>query len=248
MARVEKQADVKKQLEQVKGEVVKQVKQSTRTRRPWLACGVLTLLALGGIVLWGLWMIAATGLVHIPLLSALAYSTPEPQRMIESGMPVEPLLQEWIATAALEQARTGTSSESTLTLTEQMLTSSARQSLSESEWSMFDAEGAHLIIEPNSVVQVFLPIAGNKQQTALQMESLVEAREGQLSVQIQTIQIGSYQLPAVIEQNFITPTLRRELESLNTELRRYLQLTSLSTSEAELTVTGSLAAEVESPL
>jgi hypothetical protein len=252
MTRVEKQADVKKQLEDVKGEVVKQVKQSTRKRKPWMACGLLLVAAIAGLFLWIGWVIASTGLVTIPLLSTLAFKDPEPTRVVEPGVSAEVYMEEWFTTLLTTRLVQGggviQDKGFSLTLPEESLTSSMRNLLAESQMEMIQHEQVQVLIEPDQVMELFVPLEVNGKRTAATLMITLGATDGATSVQLNEIQIGSYRLPKFVIAAFLTPTIERELQDVNARLSGYVDITTLSTQQGDLLLEGELIAEVESPL
>lgn len=251
MSRIEKQADIKKQLEQVKGEVVSQVKQSTRKRKPWLACGVLMLLAVCGTILWFLWNIAATGLVSVPVLSALAYKSPVPTRVVEPSISAGVYMEEWFATHVTQQLVQGGGQlldrEFSLELREGSLTTSARDLVAHSQVDFIGSEVQVVVLEENEM-ELFVPLTWNDQDSVVFAKVELAADQGALSVQPTHIQVGSLRLPNFIVATFIVPNLERELRDINTQLGDYAQISEVQTTDGSLQLSGEITADVESPL
>ena len=91
MARIEKQASLEKQIQDVK------------PRKPWFAC----LMIFFAVFLIGAgflaWTVASTGLVSIPVFTRFAYTQPVPVREVAPGVPVETVLREQIATSLIQR-------------------------------------------------------------------------------------------------------------------------------------------------
>lgn len=251
MSRIEKQADIKQQLEQVKGEVVKQVKHSTRKRKPWLACGVLLFLSVMGLILWFVWNVAATGLVQVPVLSALAYKQPEPTRVVEPGLSAGAYMEEWFATHVTQQLIEGEGEfrnrSFTLELSESSLTTSARDLVSESQMDFIGSNVQVALLE-ESLIELFVPITWNGQDSVVLANMELTVVDGMLSVQPDQIQVGSLRLPTFVIATFILPNVERELRDVNAQLGGYASISEIQTSEGVLTLKGEITAEVESPL
>lgn len=252
MARVEKQADMRKQLEDVKGEVVKQVKSSTRKRKPWLGCGVLVVVAILGLILWIGWAIASTGLVSMPVLSALAFKQPEPTRVVEPGVSAETYMEEWFTTMLTTRLVQGggiiQDRSFSIELPETVLTASLRNLLAGSQMQMIQHEGVQLLIEPEQTMELFVPLEVNGNTTAAKIELTLDVTNGAVAVQPEEIQLGSYRVPTFVVTAFLLPTIERELQDMNAQLGGYVEITTLSTQQGELLLGGELIAEVESPL
>ncbi|KKW32189.1 MAG: hypothetical protein UY76_C0037G0002 [Candidatus Uhrbacteria bacterium GW2011_GWA2_52_8d] len=162
MVRVEKNAGLESRLDNVKGEVVREVRRRTRTSRPWLTCSLLLLFVLVGVGVWVAWFVAATGLLHVPVFTSLAYEAPAPIRGVTPGVPVETVLEETFTSTLTRRLYEGggtlTNRSIQVQIQEASLTASLRSFLEEEGLEWIDSAGVQMAVEPGVGIELFVPL------------------------------------------------------------------------------------------
>lgn len=254
MARVEKNAPIEKQIGQVKEEVVREVKHRTRRHRPWLTCSLIILAIMMGVLVWVVWMIAATGLVRIPVFTSLAYEMPEPLREVKPGVPVEMVLEEQFTTTLTRRLYEGggmlTNRTIETTITEESLTATLRTLLEESGIGWIDPLRSHVIIEPGQGVIIFLPLLkpNNGLQTAISAVFEISAADGVITVVPAHVVVGSARVQDILISVFLKPLLEAELAKVNDLVVGYASISSIGIYSGELVLQGELAVEIQEDL
>ncbi|MEK7620103.1 MAG: hypothetical protein AAB413_02610 [Patescibacteria group bacterium] len=252
MARVEKNAGIEQRLTDMKGEVVDEVKRSTRRSRPWLTCSLILLAVLVGVLVWGLWTVAATGLVRIPVFTDLAYEIPAPTRPVTSGVPAQTVMSEAFSSTLTRRLYEGGGTLSnrsiSVSLEESSITASLRSFLEEGDLDWIDASGAQVVVDPEVGVEIFVPLLGSELETAVTLTFDLGVQEGNLVVTPRKIQVGNAQVPDVLIAVFLKPFLEAELAKLNTAMVGYAKISTIEILPRTMTVSGELSVEIESTL
>ncbi len=253
MSRIEKQASLEKQIQDVKGDVVQEMKQQTKPHKRWLTCLIIFLV----LFLVGLsslaWLIASTGLVSVPVFTRFAYSQPVPLREVAPGIPVETVLREQIATSFVQRFREGgrflPSPNQTLEvrLSEASLTASVRSKLEEASLEGLEISALQVILEPDSGVEVFIPVQDSHLQTAVIFFFDVMAKDGAIAVIPKDVFVGNLRVPSFLVKTFLTPLLKQRLAQLNELIVGYGKISSLDISSGELLIQGTVSVEVPRP-
>ena len=249
MARVEKNAGMEQQLEDMKGEVVTHVKRRNRPSRPWLTCSLVLLVMLVGVCVWGVWSVAATGLVRVPVFTAIAYEVPVPTRPVTPGVPAQTVLQEAFTSTLTRRLYEGggalTNRSIHVELEEGSLTASLRSLLEEGNLDWMDASRAQVVVDPEVGVEVFAPIHGSELGTAVTLTLDLGARDGNLVVTPTKIQIGRARVPNFLVTIFLKPLLEAELAKLNAAMVGSAKISTIEMLPRMLSVDGELSVEIE---
>jgi hypothetical protein len=248
--RVEKHSVLEERLSDVKGDLVKEVRRRTHVSRPWLTCSMVMLVLFLVAALWGAWSVAATGLVRVPVFTALAYDTPVPYREVTPGVSVETYLNEVFTSTLTRRLYEGggqlTNRSIEVRLSEASLTASVRTFLEESELSWIDASHAQVVIDPEVGAEVFVPfdasLAG--QRSALRLQFELSTQDGKLMVVPTTVLVGNAHIPDFVTATFFKPLLEAELAKLNTVMVGYAQISRIEILPRELLISGELAVEL----
>ena len=242
MARIEKQASLEKQIQDVK------------PRKPWFAC----LMIFFAVFLIGAgflaWTVASTGLVSIPVFTRFAYTQPVPVREVAPGVPVETVLREQIATSLIQRFREGgrllPSPNQTLevSVSEASLTATLRSKLEESPLEGLEISALQVILEPDSGIEVFIPVEENDLQTAVILFFDVIVKDGAIAVIPKDVFVGSAHVPSFLVAKFLTPLLEQRLAQLNEMIVGYAKISSVDISSGELLIKGTVSVEMQRPL
>lgn len=252
MARVEKNAGIEQRLADMKGEVVDEVKRRTRRSRPWLTCSLILLVVLVGVCVWGLWTVAATGLVRVPVFTDLAYEIPEPTRPVTPGVPAETIMSEAFTSTLTRRLYEGGGTLSNRSISveieETSLTASWRSFLEEGDFDWIDASGAQVVVDPEVGVELFVPLLSSDLGTAATLTFDLRAQDGNLVVTPTKIQVGKAKIPDVLIAVFLKPLLEAELAKLNAAMVGYAKISTIEILPRVISVSGELSVEVESTL
>ncbi len=251
MARVEKNAELESRLNDVKGEVVREVRRRTRTSRPWLTCSLLLLAVVVGMGVWGAWVVASTGLVHVPGFTSLAYEVPVPIRDVSPGVPVETVLNE-VFTSTLtrrlyEGGGTLANRSVDVQIQESSLTASLRTLLEAAGLEWIDSSDAQILVEPGVGIELFVPLNLETQESgdAAVITFDLTVSEGNLVVTPTSVRVGNANIPNVLVTAFLKPFLEAELAKLNAAMVGYAQISEIELLSRELSITGELSVVIQ---
>src|SRR3989338_8752787 len=155
--------------------------------RAFFGCGILCLMFLGVCALVA-WVLAASGLVRVPIFSSLAYEESAPIRVVDStnAESLERVLERAINTAQ--------SPELSVRLSEASLTASLRAELSTLDQPYFTAAGSQMAVEGESL-EVYLPLKTTPQtNNALTARVRLLAQDGGFAAEVSSVRIGGVRL------------------------------------------------------
>ncbi|MEK7615177.1 MAG: hypothetical protein AAB431_02225 [Patescibacteria group bacterium] len=230
MSRIEKGKGLKEELEQMRGEMKKEI-ATTKPKKRFLSCSVLFFLMIFFLCGWGVWIVASTGLVEIPLVSALSYHKPEPDHLVMPGVPVEVIAAEKLQTAFAQQA-----ASTSFTVTESSLTASLRSLLEKEQHDTIDAGLAQVSISEESGFTFFFPLPNSAKHTAIILSVKATANEGVIHVVPERFAVGSFHLPHALVAFFLQPFIESQLVSLNEELKTFVQVNGIEYKEGSVII------------
>ncbi len=228
MARIEKDAPVKQELESMKSEIVRNVKKGKKRPHPVLTCAVIALIAFLIFIFWLLWSVAATGLVSIPVLSSIAYQVPEPTRQVIPGETIDSYLQSQINQNTL--TLTGSRGEKptiSFQIPEESLTATLQSVVSESASQQFIPDRVQVAVQEGQGLEVFLPLADNDNDSAITMLLVVSTGDSGLMSELEWVRLGSYTMPRWMSNLFVEPIVRAGLLEMNRTLDTYVQIEAI---------------------
>lgn len=247
MSRIEKGSNTTEELQELKGEVIKEIK-SQRKSKPWCACSLVLLLCIIGILTSIVWGVAATGLVTVPGFIKFAYQKPEPERLVTSGVPIETVINQQVQTTLTQRLQAGggklEDASVTFALDEKSLTASLRSVLEESGDTMLDPALAQVMVTQEKGFTFFLPFGNSVNRTALQISVKATAKDGTLILTPEAFSIGSLQVPNVITAFFLQPFVNSKLANLNKALGSYMEIQDLTYEEGKAIVKGKFSVKI----
>ena len=249
MTRVEKDKKVNE------GEKVREregkKKPHKRRAKPWLTCSLFLLLVVLGVLVWGVWIVAATGLVRIPAFTPLAYEQPQPTREVSSGVPVETVLQETFTSTLTRRLYEGggvlQNRSIEAVVSEASLTASIRTLAEESDFTWLDASRLQVVVDPEVGIEVFIPVTElvSDLDTALVFTFDIQATDGVIEVTPTSVDVGSVQVPNFVIATVLKPVLERELARVNTVVVGYARISQIEIHFGELLVNGELSVKIQ---
>lgn len=230
MARVDKLTGVQEQMTAMRGEVLDTVRVHTRAARRKRIMWLVTLILVVCGALAAAVVVARTGLVRIPGISALVYQEPVPERVVVSGAPIES-----IASTALTNALVTGATSVSVSLPEASLTQSFRTILSNAQVTWVDAARAQVLVHEEGM-DVWLPLSGTE---SVMMARLVpHVKNGQLSITLSSVSVGAVGLPSSVIDAVVRPALEASLADFNAAYAQYAQIDSVETHEGILLLVG----------
>lgn len=223
-------------------------------QRSWLkTCSLFLLFGVIGVIIWILWMLAATGLVQIPVFSSIAYERPEPIREVTAGVPVQVSVQDQVQTSLRDQlynsVRQGTSFDSVLSvsLTEESLTSSFRSYMEQTGLPWIDSSHVQMVVDEQEGIQVFMPLLldGKEGDTAVTAYIDVDVLEGEVLLSVRDVSIGSTSIPRLVIVYFVQPYVESELARITASMVGYSSISALEVLSGQIIVTGDAAVQVQ---
>lgn len=249
MSRVEKSEEPQSPSPYIKDEVVEELYDKKKKSNGRFSCLGIFLIGFILLIGFGAWQIAATGLVHIPLLSSFSFSNPKPIRVVEAGTSVEQLSETYFKTTLIKrlQAGGGTLKDRTVTLElpESALTATVQNELKKTTLTEIDAGHAQIAVLGGQELELFLPINMGNQKTALIVRIALVANNGMFDLKLLNVRLGSLHLPSALIGSWIQPFVNRELGSLNQALSSYMQVDSITTQGTSLNVSGTFTVQIK---
>jgi hypothetical protein len=252
MARVEKQSSVKKQIEDVKADVVKEVKQQRRKKRPWMSCSVIILVVVLLLMLWGVWSVAATGLTKVPVFSRFAYTTPEPTRLVEPGIEAQDYVKEWFATLLTQKFYDGRGTINDvsfdLSVSEEILTTTLRSLVNVEGVEWIDVDNTQVVVDPEVGIELYFPLSKEKTDTAIIAIFDISVEGTDIKIKPIDVALGQWHVPNFLVASFLVPIIERQSDLLNQELGGYVSVKNVQSSDAKIDIEGDLTIEIQHPL
>jgi len=241
MSRIEKGSDVKEELQQMKGEVIKEI-SSKKQRHPFRSCFAVFFILIVCLLGAGAWAVASSGIINVPVFSNFAYDKPEPERLVASGVPIEKVVEEQV----VSKLATGSVNETiSLTLNESSLTASLRSVLESSANGFIDSSFSQVTISPDRGLTFFLPLEKSKLGSALSISVKANIKDGKLELVPEELKVGSLSMPNSFTALFVQSFLKDQLADANKILGSYVEIQEIEYNEGSVIVRGTIAAEVE---
>src|SRR3989338_3067450 len=234
MSRIEKGKDVKTELAQLKGEMIKEI-GSTRPKNHLASCSLILFLFIFCLLGIFVWSFAATGLVDVPVISGFAYHKPEPERLVNPCVSLETIIEEQLKSSLARGEKTFS-----VRLPEESLTSTLRTILETGKSELIDSSRAQVMIREDQTVSFFLPLKDSKKQTVIQLKVKAILNEGILQLEPQKFRLGSFSIPGPLTAFFLQPFIQSQLPALNAKLSALVKLTNVRYEEETLIVEASL--------
>ncbi len=248
--RIEKDKELKRELENTKKELSEQIKKDTRRGHPLLTCLIIVLVLILAILGFVGFVVARTGLVEVPVFSLVFYEPPEPARLVtEESLPVEEMLEQTISKILTERliASGGADFDRNLSvdITEAALTATLKQTLEENQ-RFFTPVGAQVaIIDSTDTFEIFLPLANNEMQSALVASIAPTLDEGgMVEAKITDFYVGQLRIPNWFVNLSLQKPLVLAANELNRTIGRYAVLQKLDIHSGFATLTGTISAEI----
>lgn len=251
MSRIEKGSDTKSELQEIKGEVIKEISAQGKGR-PWLSCSLGCLLLLLIFVFAVTWGVGATGLVYVPAISRFAYHTPVPERIVSPGVPADKIIDKQVKSILAERLQAGAgvleNRSLKMTITEQSLTASLRLILEQGGDEIFDVDRTQVTVNPKTGLSFFLPLAKKSNGTALSISVVATLANGVVELQPQSFRVGALGVPNVLTAFFLRPFIHDKISAFNKVLGSYVEIDAIEYEQESVTVSGRLAVTIEKAL
>lgn len=213
-----------------------------------LSCLGLFFLSLVLVAALIVWLLAAAGLITVPVVSGLVYKSPQPSRTIASGIPVETLLTERFNSLITERLQEGGGNLQdravTVTLPESALTTSLKTVLQTNNLNWLKSELAQVAINEKQGLEIYLPLANSSNNNAIILTAVLSSENKQLSLSEITVKIGCVTLPTWFSQGALVPLLQSGLVALNQELGRYAAIEAVDYQNGQVLLSGTLIVEI----
>ncbi len=223
-------------------EVIQDIGTKTSKRHPKLNCFFLLLAVLVAFVMWIAWMVAATGLFYIPVLSSVAFHKPEPIRVVSPGTSVEVLAESTFKSVLAQRLQAGrgklTDRTIELSIPESSLTASIRKSLETTTIDFIDPSGAQVAILPDQQFEIFLPLKNGAQKTAVTARINIAANKGVMTLTLKDVYVGSFHAPRLLVGSLVESYVNTQLASINQSLGSYMEVDALTYKQGSVLMSG----------
>ena len=211
--------------------------------RGCFSCGVIFAVVMIVIFFWGLWVVAATGLVEIPLMTRFAFTPPQPSHTVEivSASP-----EAWIEREVLNQVsyRLTSSikpfdSEVSLTVPEGILTNLLRSSsvlIEDENVAIAPGEGQVAVVDEE--LEIFVPIKNT--ETAITLALVPSIENDELSILVESLYIGSLHIPKFIVKYLVNSALELGTDKISESIDNLITMSELRVTEKGLLIRGTI--------
>jgi len=211
--------------------------------------GCLFIIAFFLFVICGLaWIVAASGFVKIPIVSNLAYKTPNPLRVVLNSSPLETYISETFGNVLTNRLQSGSGSlenkDIELFLSESSITTFLQTIIIDNNLSFFSSDTAQVAIDEKQGIEIFLPLAGQVNRNALIILAKIKAENGLIVTDEVKLKVGNLSIPYFLTDIFLKPALNKGLDYLNQKIGRYASVKTIEVSEGFLKVFGTLKVEI----
>lgn len=247
MSRIEKGTDTKEQIQQMKGEVIKEI-GSTKKRRPWMACSLVFFLLVVGFLSAMMWAIAATGLGVVPVFSRFAYHVPQPEYVVMPGVPIETVVGEEVKRTLIRRIQEGNGMlqdpSITFEISEASFTASLRTLLEGVENSLFESKDAQVSISSEKGFTVFLPLKDSRHQTAVQITVKAQMTDGVIEIVPESALLGSLPIPQAIVSLLLQSLIQEQIISLSRDLASFVEVNAIAHLDRKVQIDGIFSVKI----
>lgn len=210
-------------------------------RKFFVSCVILALIGFGI-----LYLVAKTGLVRVPVFTAMAYALPTPERTVESGTAVEQEMEKQLVATLQSKLSAGTftDADATLVFSEGTLTTSLRSAIAQGAQEVFVQDSAQVVILQSGEVELYLPFTGNEQNSALLLRVAPTAKDGGLAFDVTRVQVGQLFVPAWLQFAVQWP-LDKLVSQLNDFLDAYVSVQNVTLQEGSVTLDGTMTLDLK---
>ncbi len=191
----------------MKGDILKAVEKG-KSKRPWLrscaALVVVAIVAIGGFVAW---VVAATGIIGVPVLFRIAYEKPSPIRTVAPGLSFKAYVSG------------GTFKGSFADIPESTLTVTLRDALATSGQTWLDERSAQAARIDGQGIELFLPLRDNAMASAIVANVDLFDDGGKIALRVDELFIGSFAAPEWFIASIVMPAITPAIASLNENLQ-----------------------------
>ena len=205
-----------------------------------LGCCLLPLLGIALLLGWVGWKLAASGVVHVPALSSIAYTTQGPTAVVEPSL--RSLEQLLTASLASKDKTFSVSLDSPL-LTRALHDGLRRVGLPTSgsigTEQLISVAAQARVVSAEKGIELFLPFVNEGRNTTLTAHVLpILLPSGEVHLDVRDVQIGSTDVPAWLLK-FGVDQLEQEIDrQLNELIVSNVELTNLQLTSDNLTLSG----------
>lgn len=249
MTRVETSApSTEKLTKEIKHQIDVDLKKVRRRRKILRigGCLIVVLVLGGGLFFTGAWMMAASGLYNVPIISAWAFHTPEPLHEVKLGEGVK-------EENALDQMRTEINnlintqyagqvqvSEANVVLDEELLTSFLVQNISDvSETRSVEIIKSQIAIEPEGM-EIFLHMIWREQPIYISVVAVPRVIENDIKLDIISAHLGNLPLPTWVVGHVINVFFGSAMNILQIPMVGFINIESIDLIYGKLRLNGEI--------
>lgn len=223
--------------EEVRGEVVKELKK--RKRRKTLSCCLLGILFLLLILFLSFTAVAKTGLIEIPFFSKFFYKTPEPQRVVkvqqEGAENLEEIFENKIKSQVEEKMVLNQETQKVeveLEFVEEELTAALLRGIATGSLPLSRAQIAVLPKE----VEIFGKLSNPEVFLTINFQPKIQ--NGQIAVKITKFKLGNLSVPVFFLNFFIEKFLKDQMAQINEIVSKGGKLEEIRLEEGRVVIKG----------
>ncbi|MFA4917549.1 MAG: hypothetical protein WC560_12885 [Syntrophales bacterium] len=251
MTRIEKNLGLEQKVDDLKKEMIEVEKVEVKARggHRWkLGCGILFLAVFLVTIGFVTWILTASGVVTVPVVSTLVYKVPTPLHSVSTGVPLEAYVSEKFGSILTSRLQSGSGSINDrsieISLPESSITTSFRTILTDNKIGFVDATTAQVAIDEKQGIEIFLPLVNSSNGNALRFFLKLGSKDSRLIIDNTQIKIGNLTVPSWLSNLLIELLMKQGLDSLNQEIGRYTSIEKIETISGALKIFGTLTVEI----
>jgi len=195
------------------------------------SCLLWFVLLFGLIGGYAVYLVAATGLVDVPKISAWAFHEPKPDHEVAPSTSFDT----WFSNYLVGSVSTNAASRTSVTIPEDVLTGLIRQGAGVSMSPSVDLSKSQ-IAAVGEDLEIFLPF----KETAMVWRVRPKLEEGLLVLETEALRVGGSPVPRVFARTFLDRAARLALSNVQDEVAAYANLSGVRVTPEGLVLEGEL--------
>ncbi len=195
------------------------------------------------------YLIARTGLVTIPVVSAVAYQQPTADHVVTASTSVTDELQAQLIAALQTKLNSGTLSDAnaSLSFTEGSLTTSLREAIKQGAQTVFNADASQVALLADGSVEFFLPLVQNGGVSNILLTVTPSVTDGKIVFAVTRFRVGQLAFPSFM-QFLVQWPVDKLVAQLNDFVEKYVALSSIKIEQGIVHVDGTMTLDLKTLL
>lgn len=189
-----------------------------------------------------LYILVRSGLVVIPVASAILYNEPTPVHAVSPSGSLNEVLETQLNAFAASRFTSGSlvGEQITFALPESAMTAALQPSIESSVSKTFIANKSQIAVVEGVGLEAYLPFQHGSGRTALIILFNFDLENGELKPHVQEFKLGQLHLPRAFMNFAIRESQKAWLAPLNEHLKTFLQIQAIEYGTSSMNIQGTL--------